>query len=236
MGIVAISAILFDTKSSSILNSSTPPKPKLAISSYLVQLPEKPKDPVSSPNVTSTATAIATSPLTPTQASEENSELPTEITGAEESTAEKTLTETKENTLVSKVTPNPIDPNSSIKMPSSENQLSNPSLHSILESTKNYIQTQTPQPTIDSIQSTGANTSKIRRPNMDSLRFAAKGSGIKVIGVATHGALQVKFNSICFSIETDQWRDLVWVPTPCPRSADKTQQILNHSLKKFGLK
>ncbi|MDC2889985.1 hypothetical protein [Psychrosphaera algicola] len=103
MGIVAISAFLFDTKSSSILNSSTPPKPKLAISSYLVQLPEKPKDPVSSPNVTSTATAIATSPLTPTQASEENSELPTEITGAEESTAEKHLPKQKKTRLSRKL-------------------------------------------------------------------------------------------------------------------------------------
>ncbi|MDC2889984.1 hypothetical protein [Psychrosphaera algicola] len=61
---------------------------------------------------------------------------------------------------------------------------------------------------------------------MDSLRFAAKGSGIKVIGVATHGALQVKFNSICFSIETDQWRDLVWVPTPVHAQQIKPNKYL----------
>lgn len=236
VGIVAISAVLFDTKPSAVLNSSTPPKPIQAISSYLVQLPEKPEVVVSTPTATPTETPIATSPSTLTQTTEKNKETPTEIVDAEESIDENPPNETKENKIVSTLKSDPQDPNSSIEKPENDCQKGNPSLQSILEATRNYIQTQTPQSSLESIQAAAKNTSKTNRPDMDSQRFAPKGSGIKVIGVATHGALQVKFNSICFSIETDQWRDLLWVPTPCPRSADDTQRILNQSLKKYGLK
>lgn len=60
-------------------------------------------------------------------------------------------------------------------------------------------------------------------------------SGIELVAIDADGTKIVKMGSGCLAIVQDQWRDSVWLHTPCPNSTDETRALLNASFKKYGL-
>lgn len=71
--------------------------------------------------------------------------------------------------------------------------------------------------------------------NLPLGEFAQANSGVTPLGRSADGSVQVKLHQTCYNISQTESRESLWTSTPCPNSADPHRQLLQQSLKKFGL-